>query len=129
MSLLELRRSSEKTTRPVKKRRRKKILFNVSPTNPLLAERLWPNLEKSVARARTQRKCAYFGKEGATCDTDRNEDLELIWKEGGDMGIVYFCATHRNFAFTMAADMKISEDKTLLAFGKNFTDDPRVSKQ
>lgn len=83
-------------------------------------------LEKSVARARTQRKCAYFGKEGATCDPDRNEDLELIWKEGGDMGIVYFCAAHRNFAFTMAADMKISEDKTLLAFGKHFTDDPRT---
>jgi hypothetical protein len=83
-------------------------------------------LEKSVARARKNRKCAYEGKEGATCDTNRDEDLELIWLEGGDMGMVYFCTAHRNHAFTMAADMEMSANKKLMAFGKYFEDDPRT---
>lgn len=82
-------------------------------------------LEKSIARARKSRKCAYWGRDDAECDPDRGEDLELIYLEGGDMGMVYFCTAHRNHAFTMAADCDISPEKRLLAFGKHFEDDPR----
>ena len=82
-------------------------------------------LEKSIARARKDRKCAYGGRDDATCDPDRSEDLELIYLEGGDMGIVYFCTAHRHHGITMAADADISREKRLLAFGKHFEDDPR----
>lgn len=84
-------------------------------------------LEKSIARARKARDCAYGGRDDAVCDPDRGEHLELIWVEGGDMGIVYFCTAHRNHAFTMAAEVRESPDKKLMAFGKYFEDDPRVS--
>jgi len=86
-------------------------------------------LEKSIARARKGRDCAYAGREDAECDPDRSNDLELIYLEGGDMGMVYFCSAHRNHAFTMAADCRLDEGKKLLAFGKNFVNDPRKKEK
>ena len=85
-------------------------------------------LEKSIARARKARKCAYAGKEGAVCDPDRGEDLEIIYREGGCLGFIYFCTAHRNHAFTMAAEFEQSPTKKLMAFGKHFEDDPRENK-
>ena len=82
-------------------------------------------LEKSIARARKNRDCAYANRDDAVCDPDRTKHFELIYLEGGDMGIVYFCEAHRDKGFTMAADCSMSKEKKLLAFGRNFTDDPR----
>lgn len=82
-------------------------------------------LEKSVARARKSRECALWKWDDAKCDTDRAEDIELIYLEDGNLGFLYFCSAHRGRALSMAGEIECSPVKRLMAFGKHFEDDPR----